>query len=177
MTYCRIMSAFLLALSIIVGVVHATAPHPRVRQMIKQGIIPEPYYLKHLHELRARSVNAPWAAPELLQKRAMALTPPARSLGPALVPTGTYNALVILVDFSDKPAQTDSTFFDTLIFGADFGSMRDYFSVVSYGNLDVATADPPSTIGWVRAPQTYSYYENNDNGMTRSREFVSDVIE
>ncbi|GAH62031.1 unnamed protein product [marine sediment metagenome] len=63
MTHCRIMSACLLALSLIIGVVHATAPHPRVRQMIKEGVIPEPYYLKHLHELRKAGVNAQWGLP------------------------------------------------------------------------------------------------------------------
>ncbi len=164
MTYCRIMSACLLALSTIVGVVHATAPHPRVRQMIKQGILPEPYYLKHLHELRARGVNAPWAAPELLQKRAMALTPPARSLGPALVPTGTYNALVILVDFSDKAQQVQPAFFDSLVFSITGVSAWDYYQAVSYGNLDIVTVDLPSAVGWVRVDSAYTYYVNGQNG-------------
>ncbi len=158
------MSACLLALSLIVGVVHATAPHPRVRQMIKQGIIPEPYYLKHLHELRARGVNAPWAAPELLQKRAMALTPPARSLGPAQVPTGEYKALVILVDFSDKTQQEEPAFFDSLVFSTTGVSAWDYYQAVSYDNLDIVTVNLPSTLGWVRVDSAYSYYVDGQNG-------------
>jgi M6 family metalloprotease-like protein len=133
-------------------------PHPRVRQMMKERRIAEPYYLQNLNELRSRGVNAPWIDEDLRFQRTMALQPPARSHGPALVPTGSFNALVILVDFSDATAQVAATEFDTLIFSDVPGTMRDYFSAVSYGSLDVVTVNLPGALGWTQADSAYSYY-------------------
>jgi M6 family metalloprotease-like protein len=140
-------------------------PHPRVRQLMKEGRIAEPYYLQNLDELRSRGLNAPWADEDLRFQRAQALRPPARSHGPALVPTGAYNALVILVDFSDDTAQVAAAEFDTLIFADTPGTMRDYFNTVSYGNLDVVCVNLPGTLGWTRADSAYSYYTTDEFGV------------
>ncbi|MEE9464166.1 MAG: M6 family metalloprotease domain-containing protein [Candidatus Neomarinimicrobiota bacterium] len=157
-------------------------PHPRALERIRRGEIPAPYYMRHQAELRAKGINAPWAAPALKNMPRDRVDGYSRRFGPAVAPTGNYNALVILVDFSDKPAQTDSTFFDNLIFGEGSGTMRDYFSVVSYGNLDVVTVVNPSSLGWVRATQSHSYYVGaaGENGMgvypNNSQSLVEEVV-
>ncbi|UCH63417.1 MAG: M6 family metalloprotease domain-containing protein [Fidelibacterota bacterium] len=155
-------------------------PHSRVRQMIAAGQIAEPYYLQHLDELRARGINAPWAASEVLARRVTDLSEATRSLGPAAVPMGSYNALVLMVDFSDNIQQVEAAFFDSLVFNNSPGTMRDYFQQVSYGNLDVVTVHLPSVTGWNRAPQTYAYYVNALNGMgtypQNAQKLVEDVV-
>ncbi len=80
------------------------------------------------------------------------------------------NLLVIMVDFSDNPATVTDLVntFDDLIFDAPQptgrGSVRDYYSKVSYGNVDLVTVNLPSATGWQTAPQTYAYYVNNYYG-------------
>ncbi len=140
-------------------------PHPRLRQLIAEGRVAESYYLRHLDELRARGLSAPWAAPVLELQRAMAPVPPVRSLGPAKAPTGEYKALVILVDFSDKAGQEEPAFFDSLIFSKTGVSVWDYYQAVSYGALDIVAVDLPSSeLGWVGADSAYSYYVDAQNG-------------
>jgi len=140
-------------------------PHPRVRQLIAEGKIAEPYYLQHLDELRARGLSAPWAAPALKRQPATVPATPDRSLGPALAPGDSFKALIILVDFSDKAQQVQPAFFDTLVFKDTSGTVHDYFKAVSYGVLDVVSVDLPSTLGWVRADSAYSYYVAGQNGL------------
>ncbi|MCH7529478.1 MAG: hypothetical protein IH972_08000, partial [Candidatus Marinimicrobia bacterium] len=121
-----IVKTSLLTLLIITGIAWASIPpHPRLLEKIRSGEIAEPYYLRHMAELRAKGINAPWSAPALKAMPGDQLDGAQRRFGAAVHPTGNYNALVILVDFSDKIAQTDSTFFDNLIFGAGAGTMRD----------------------------------------------------
>ena len=182
-----IVKTFLLTLLIISSIAWASIPpHPRLLEKIRSGEIAEPYYLRHMAELRAKGINAPWSAPALKAMPGSQLDGVQRRFGAAVHPTGNYNALVILVDFSDKNQQVQATFFDTLIFEDGTGSMQDYFSVLSYGNLDVVTVNFPSAIGWARAPQTYSYYVGDDgigepeNGMgsypTNSQGLVEAVV-
>jgi immune inhibitor A len=75
---------------------------------------------------------------------------------------GTYRQLVLLVDFSDKPAVVAPSFFDDLIFKDVVGpsSVRGYYREVSAGALDIQpiAADLPSARGWLRMPQPYAYY-------------------
>jgi len=78
--------------------------------------------------------------------------------------TGTINALAVVVDFSDNVSTVTASFFDSLIFAppvSGLGSVRDYYAEVSYGQVDIVTVDLPSSLGWVRAPNNYSYYTNN----------------
>jgi len=153
----------ILRITMLIAVVVATGkiaegsmpPHPRVRQLIAEGKIAEPYYLQHLDELRSRGVNAPWAAPELRLQCSMEAFPSARSLGPALVPQSPFNALVILVDFSDKPAQTDSTFLDTPIFGAGWYDIW----LIRLGGESITSVDMPE----YRSPIVYSIQQNFSN--------------
>jgi immune inhibitor A len=81
---------------------------------------------------------------------------------------GTVNLLVVMVDFSDKPATvTNLTVFNNLVFAAPVsgrGSVRDYYADISRGTITLATVNLPSTTGWQRAPQTYAYYVNGQYG-------------
>ena len=88
-------------------------------------------------------------------------------------PSGTLNTIALLVDFADRPHAVAASWFDDLLFADVFGpqSLRGYYREVSYGTpdtrglLDVVTADPPSTVGWLRLPGTLaSYTSGGDNG-------------
>jgi len=100
-------------------------------------------------DLRARGVNNPsaWLAEASTE-----------------IDVDTFRVILLLVDFSDKVASVDSAFFDTLMFGQGTGSVRDFYQEVSYNTLEIATIDSPSTTGWLRMPQPYSYYVDNQYG-------------
>ena len=73
------------------------------------------------------------------------------------------------------------TYFDNLIVWSKYwNSSHDYYKKVSYGNLDIVTVNLPSTVGWVTAPQTYSYYVNGQNGIGsyphNSQKLVEDIV-
>jgi M6 family metalloprotease-like protein len=79
--------------------------------------------------------------------------------------TGQVRTLVLLVDFSDVVKTVNASYFDTLLFAAPVtgrGSLKDYFSEVSYGAVDIVTVNLPSSTGWKRAPNTLAYYDNNN---------------
>ncbi|MDI6735666.1 MAG: M6 family metalloprotease domain-containing protein [bacterium] len=76
---------------------------------------------------------------------------------------GIRKAIVLLVDFSDKVADTTQFHYQNLLFSLGTyptGSMRDYYQEVSYSQLDVQG----SVTGWYRAPKPYSYYTNGNYG-------------
>ncbi len=82
---------------------------------------------------------------------------------------GNVNLLVVLVDFSDKPATVTSlNVFDNLVFAVPVpgrGSVRDYYDEVSHSNVTLVTLNLPSSTGWRRAPQSYAYYAGGNYGM------------
>lgn len=119
---------------------HAMPPHPQLHDKIARGEIKLPGYM------RSPLIGA--------------LLGIDRPTGPTGL-TGTLRSLAVVVDFSDKVHTVQASFFDTLIFAAPVsgrGSVRDYYSEVSYGQIDIVTLHLPSSLGWIRAPQTYSYY-------------------
>ncbi len=76
---------------------------------------------------------------------------------------GERKALVILIDFTDNQRIYSSSDFDSLIYGTNQSSLRDYYSEVSFGRFTIDTA---STItDWVRAPNPYSYYIGDSFGI------------
>lgn len=81
--------------------------------------------------------------------------------------TGTVKVLAALVDFADKPQTVAASYFDTLLFAppneSGRGSIRDYFTEISYGQVEIATLNQPSGVGWLRAPSNYAYYVNGAN--------------
>lgn len=101
--------------------------------------------------------------------------------------TGTRRALVVLVDFSDKPAAQSQQHYQDLLFSVGSyatGSMRDFYREASYNKLDVTgevsgTGGPVA--GWYRAPQTKAYYTNDDYGFgsypRNAQRLAEDVID
>jgi immune inhibitor A len=90
-----------------------------------------------------------------------------------LSPGDTVKAIVLLEGFTDNPpggptTRFRSTVWDSMLFrdayvrgGVDttvIRTLKRYFDTVSYGQIDVATIDLPSSIGWVYAPNNYVYY-------------------
>lgn len=144
-----IIAALLLAL---VQIVAAMPPSPELLTRIESGQAQTPYFLHHSVELSARGVNQPRLIPyfENFHERHHL--------------DQNFNVLVILVDFSDNTAGTAASYFDNLLFGNAQGNMAHYFRQISYNNLDVVTVHQPSSTGWRRAPNSYSYYVNNQNG-------------
>lgn len=126
----------------------ACPPNPGLAEAIANGDVSAPYFILHKNDLNSRGINN---------------TAQSASFSSADY-SGTFNALAILIQFSDKPAQATTGSFDSLLFFNQPGSLRHYYNEVSYGNFDVVTVDLPSQLGWTSAPQTYAYYCNNANG-------------
>ena len=78
--------------------------------------------------------------------------------------TGKLQVKVLLVDFSDRPGVLLSQHYEDMLFSnATYptGSMRDFYKEVSLGKADVNG----SVHGWLRMPNPYSYYTNDESGM------------
>lgn len=146
-----LFSAIIILLAVLL--LPADVPHPLLLKKIKNGEIKAPFYLENLAQLRAKGVNAPSVLPDGM-----------KPYTPQSPPKANFNAIVILIDFSDNTSQVTATQFDNLIFGTGTGTVRDYYDEVSYGNLTIVTVNLPGSLGWLRAPQTYSYYVNGQNG-------------
>ncbi len=78
--------------------------------------------------------------------------------------TGSFKALAVLINFTDKTYSVDPTNFDTVLFANQQGSVRHYYNEMSFNQLDIVTVNLPSTTGWITAPQTYAYYCDGQNG-------------
>src|SRR5215211_3117030 len=64
------------------------------------------------------------------------------------------HAIALLVDFSDNQRRRQAAHFETLLFDkANPNSMTNFYRQLSYGALDLTG----EVIGYVRAPQPYSY--------------------
>jgi immune inhibitor A len=90
--------------------------------------------------------------------RAELISVPQRSI------QGPLRVIVLLVDFSDRPGVRSVADFQDLLFSEGIfpsGSMRDYYREVSCGKVEVSG----TVHGWLRMPQRYSYYTNNESGM------------
>jgi len=107
-----------------------------------------PYYMIKRPELLDKGIDAP-AKTALTAKSSI---------------SGTFNALAILISFSDKAESVPAIDFDTLLFVNRQGTVRHYYNEVSYGQLDIVSIDMPSAVGWVQAPETYAYYCNDESG-------------
>lgn len=145
------LPAFLLVLLAVSSAVWAMPPHPDLLARIKDHSVPEPYSLQHRAELLAEGVDAPGQIRtiDMLRRRSL---------------DDNINILAILVDFSDHTSRVQPVYFDSLLYGNHTGTLNDYYQQVSYGNLTLITLNMPSALGWQRAPQTYAYYVNDQNG-------------
>ncbi len=78
----------------------------------------------------------------------------------------TVHMPVILVDFADDAANRDAypaDHYTSLIFSENeyqTGSVHDWYLETSYGEILVVG----TVVSWVRAPQTYAYYVDGNNG-------------
>jgi immune inhibitor A len=85
----------------------------------------------------------------------------------------TVRSLVILVKFVDNPpggpvTRYSPAVFDSLLFGRTYirggadpttnRTLKNYYSEVSYGTVDIITLNMPGSVGWVTAPLNYAYY-------------------
>ncbi len=185
----RLRIAFVLIVALILATpagAFAGPPGP----LLQKAAAEDPLLAARLQRLeadaRSRGVDAPAGASlTVLPDRTGA---PALSVTPQAVTSGELRTLAILVDFSDHPSQVAGTFFDDMLFADLFGpaSLRGYYREVSYGTastrgvLDIVTLDAPSSLGWVRLPQTLEYYAGTDYGRgtypNNSQKMVEDTI-
>ncbi|MGB8658144.1 MAG: M6 family metalloprotease domain-containing protein [Candidatus Zixiibacteriota bacterium] len=122
-----------------------------VEKLRSEGKLQE--WMERADSARARGVWQPvsWSA---VSKAGKGVTTTVDSL----------RAIVLLVDFPDKPHVKDSSQFNSLLFTQGIyptGSMRDYYKETSCGRFNLTGV----VYGWIRAPQNYSYYVNNQNGL------------
>ena len=178
----NIVKHFLLSIALIIFFCvnnHAQMPpHPKLLNKINRGEIAKPYTLSNLELIRSKGVDEPWSSIKLQTIKKQNVF--SRTFGSAVVPKGSWKALVILVKFSDKPSQVNASHFDNILFSQSTGTLHDYYKKVSYGSLDIVTVNLPSSVGWVSAPQTYSYYVDGKNGMgsypQNSQKLVEDIV-
>ncbi len=153
----------------------AMPPHPQLLEKFRTGELKTPDFVRTPEALKARGINQAGAEPDI---RSMSLYP----APPAGGPTGTFRALALLVDFSDKVKQVSASYFDTLIFGTTGSTVRNYYGEVSYGSLTIVTVHLPGSTGWFRAPRLYSYYTNGQYGLegaypNNAQKLVEDVVD
>jgi M6 family metalloprotease-like protein len=107
---------------------------------------------------------------------------PVGELVPPLVTAGTQKVLVILVQFATLPPGGPATrldpaiYFDTMLFGTAYDppeyagypghpttrTLFNYYQEVSYGAVQVVTANLPSALGWNSVGHPYDYYSKAD---------------
>jgi len=101
----------------------------------------------------------PRPAPELHLDHPQAIPPGGR--------VGNYKIVVILLQFTDQPADTihhTPASYDSLLFSVGTyptGSFRDYYREASRGLLDVSGI----VTKWYTAPHPYSFYTNGTSGL------------
>lgn len=152
---------FCLGLIIILmaGAAFAVPPHPDLLKKIHSGEIQTPSYLT-LENRQEYGLDAPGSS-ELLKS---ILTDEIKTAHSKALATGNFNVLALLVNFTDKPNSVGAVKFDSLLFSASGNTVRDYYSEISYNQLDLVTVNLPSSSGWYTAPQTSNYYANNEFG-------------
>ena len=165
--------------SILIGLVIAAAasltampPHPDIVSAVANGKLAPTYYLLNRADLHNRGV----CTPDSFFKSARG--PKSAAQSPTASP---FRILAVLVKYSDKNSSVATTFFDSLVFDTLGATVRDFFSEVSYSQIDLVTVNLPSTFGWRTAPQTYAYYVNGENGVgaypTNCQKMVEDVVD
>lgn len=151
------------------SIVGAMPPHPDVIDKIERGEIEVPYHIQNKAALEAAGLNS---GGESILKKAGLFGKPGVS--------GNYNILTLLVDFSDNTSSVNAIDFDTLVYIDVNGSVNNFYRENSYNNLSITSPVYPSALGWYRAPQTYSYYVNNNYGFgtypLNAQKLVEDLV-
>ncbi|SYZ72782.1 exported hypothetical protein [Candidatus Zixiibacteriota bacterium] len=133
----------------------AVAPTPEVLQKMKdEGRFEK--YLQVTAEAHAKGIDVPMSDNGKAPKK-LSLDQPT-----------TFNILVILIDFPDKPYTAGSAAgtvqkFDSILFSDGInptGSMKEYYIQNSYGNYIMNG----TVVGWYHASQNSTYYTNYCDG-------------
>ena len=160
---------------LLVGSTVAAPPHPGLILRLATGDAVLPYHLAHLSEGHSKGIDQVLGKLGMTAKNASG----SLSLSPGIV--GQFKVLAILVDFEDNTAAAPGGDFDSLIFGSQGATVREYYREVSYDLLQLTSVDLPSDLGWQRAPQTYAYYVNNSNGTgaypNNTQKLVEDLVD
>ncbi|MEN6403091.1 MAG: M6 family metalloprotease domain-containing protein [Armatimonadia bacterium] len=135
------------------------SPHPRL--LANDKVMAR---LRGRQSKRGVGIDQPGRSP--LQMRSLAAGKASQRV------TGTWNALVLLVDFSDNtptvyPGAGAATHYADMLFSTGTyptGSMNDYYKEVSHNSFSVGGAVAGGASNWYRAPQTYAYYVNGHYG-------------
>ncbi|MCK4607600.1 MAG: M6 family metalloprotease domain-containing protein [candidate division Zixibacteria bacterium] len=155
--------------------VDAAPPHPGLVQRVVAGETTAPYFMCNLDAMRAKGIGVP--AANIVSQEISPGRLPHRSPGF----TGPFKILAILVEFSDNSSIVAPAFYDSLIFGTEGNTIKDYYSDISFGQIDLVSVNLPSTTGWRTAPQTYAYYVNNNNGTgsypNNTQKLVEDLVD
>ncbi len=94
-------------------------------------------------------------SPQVIPKAAVA------SVGSKRPKKRKVHAIALLVDFSDNKRMRRAKDFENLLFDkANPNSMTNFYRQLSYGALELTG----EVIGYVRAPQPYSYYTASESG-------------
>ena len=171
----RIFALACLTFGVFVSAVNAAPPHPALLESGAAAKAVQTYFMQNIQELHDRGICT---ADDFLNKEAFIAT---SKLSPGAVTT--FRILAILVQFSDsgQASSVSATFFDSLVFGSNSNSVRDYFDEISYSQFDLVTVNMPSSLGWQTAPQTYAYYVNGQNGTggypQNSQKLVEDLVD
>ena len=154
---------------ILIPVSTAMPPHPELVRRISLGKAEASYYLSNLEGLRAVGIDA--GSRPLFGATGIVAKPGV---------SGNFKILTLLVDFSDKPASVNAVDFDSLIYINISGSVNNFYRQNSYNALSIVSPVYPSVLGWYRAPQTYAYYTNNQNGLgaypQNAQKLVEDIV-
>lgn len=145
-------------------------PHPRVAEKIISGKITAPNFLQDGFDNEAVGLNTGgisiFRKPGMFAKSGVA---------------GSFKILTILVDFSDNVNSVAAVSFDTLVYVDVNGSVNNYYKEVSYNTLSITSPILPSALAWVRAPETYAYYVNNNYGTgsypNNTQKLVEDLVD
>jgi immune inhibitor A len=158
----------------------AAPPHERLFDSNRVSPIEPPYFLSHLDEMHAKGICT---ADDFMKK---GFADKVNQNGLALAPTATpFRVLALLVKFSDHANGVSATFFDSLCFDSSNTSIRNYYGEISNSQIDLVTVNLPSSIGWITAPQTYTYYVIDANGFgngtgqypRNSQKLVEDLVD
>ncbi len=148
----------------------AMPPHPDLEKQMQLGKIPMPKHIANPQLAKGMGIDQP------------VLHPISGVYPKGTGATGSYKALVLLVNFSDNTSTVNASFFDTLVFVNQLHSVRHYYNEVSYGTLDIVTIDLPSITGWYTNPHTYVYYVDGKYGLDgtyphNSQKLVEDLVD
>ena len=142
-------------MNILLSLMLLMPPSPEVlEQMRKSGNLQS--WVSIMEDARKRGMDAP--SEELMDKMNKEMQV-ARETKTKVI----KRAVVIMCDFSDNVGTTPAAHYDSLTNGPfTTGSVKEFYLENSYGNLEFQFLVTPV---WVRLPNPYTYYTNNNYGM------------